>query len=286
VGPLPAFQSFLVFTIPPAWRHYGTVPILLHFVVSFAEMTATLFQRDIRRLSDALGERDSESPGILLTGVSWELYEQLLEVVGDRPIRLTYDEGDLEIMPPLRLHEKSKKLIARMIELLSLELRIPIESGGSSTFRRRRLAKGLEPDECYYIAHEANVRDGRESDLDRDPPPDLVVEIDITHRAVDREKIYLALGVPELWKFNGERLIALKLTPRPTRAAKGATSITRAEIKKRKYVPIERSLAFPFLEVAELAQFLAIADEAGESAAIFTFQDWVRRRHERPAGNG
>ena len=220
----------------------------------------------------------------MLTGVSWELYEQLLEVVGDRPIRLTYDEGDLEIMPPLRLNEKSKKLIGRMIEILTLELRIPMESGGSTTFRRRRLAKGLEPDECYYIAHEENVRDGREFDLERDPPPDLVVEIDITHRAVDREKIYRALGVPELWKFDGERLVAHKLTPRPVRSAKGATSVNKAEVKKRKYVPIDRSLAFPFLEVAKLVQFLTIAEEAGESAAIFAFQDWVRRHH--PASKG
>jgi Uma2 family endonuclease len=179
-------------------------------------------------------------------------------------------------MPPLRLHEKCKKLIGQMIEVLRLELRIPMESAGSTTFRRKRLAKGLEPDECYYIAHEAEVRSGEEFDLERDPPPDLVVEIDITHRAVNRKRIYAALGVPELWSFDGERLIALELVPHPVRGAKGGTSINKAELRKRKYVPIEKSLAFPFLDVAELVQFLKIASEGGETAAIFAFQDWVR----------
>jgi Uma2 family endonuclease len=244
-------------------------------------MTTTLFQRDVRRLPPAPQQRAQDSPGVLLSGVSWELYEQLLHVVGDRPLRLTYDEGELEIMPPLRLHEKFKKLIGRMIEVLSLELRIPMECAGSTTFRRKRLAKGLEPDECYYIAHEAEVRSGEEFDLERDPPPDLVVEIDITHRPVNRKRIYAALGVPELWSFDGERLIALELVPHAVRDARGATSTNKAEIRKRKYVPIKKSLAFPFLEVGELAQFLTLADEAGETAAIFAFQDWVRRRHRR-----
>ena len=148
---------------------------------------------------------DLPAPGVLLTGVSWDLYEELLRVVGDRPIRMSYDRGDLEIMSPLPKHEKWKKIIGWMVEVLSMELDIPMEPLGSTTFRRNVLAKGLEPDECYYIANEAAVRNKDEIDLKKDPPPDLAIEIELTHRSVNRERIYAGLGVPGLWRFDGER---------------------------------------------------------------------------------
>jgi len=107
----------------------------------------------------------------VLDGVSWDFYEQLLEEIGDRPIRVTFDNGSLEMMAPLPLHERWKKRIARMIELLCVELDIEIDTLGSTTFRREDLAKGLEPDECYYVQHADDVRGKKELDLAVDPPP-------------------------------------------------------------------------------------------------------------------
>ena len=133
--------------------------------------------------------------------------------MGDQNRRLTYDSGELEIMSPLPEHEDWKKAIGGLVEILTLELDIPMRRLGSTTFRQKALQKGLEPDECYYIANEAAVRGKRRFDLRRDPPPDLVVEIDITHRAIDREKIYAAMGVPEIWRFDGRRLACLHLGP-------------------------------------------------------------------------
>ena len=152
----------------------------------------------------------STSSPIVLHDVSWELYESLLREIGDQHVLVTYDNGSMEIMSPLPEHEIWKGIIGRMIEALTEELNIPIASLGSTTFRRRDLAKGLEPDECYYIQHEAQVRNKKRLNLRSDPPPDLVIEIDISHRDLDRESIYAAMGVP--------RSLALR-RPEPAGAA-------------------------------------------------------------------
>lgn len=195
---------------------------------------------------------------VVLRGVSWEVYETLLREIGDQPLYLTYDDGDLEIMSPSPDHETWKTLIGRMIELLTLEKDVEVRSLGSTTFKRRDLGKGLESDECYYLAHESVVRHQRELDLRRDPPPDLVVEVDISHHAVSRERIYAAMGVPELWRFDGERLEALILGPDGS------------------YRRQDRSRAFAWLVVAELQRFLEMRRQSSETAVMRAFRDWLR----------
>lgn len=195
---------------------------------------------------------------VVLHGVSWEVYEALLRETDGQHLYLTYDAGDLEIMSPSPDHETWKKLIGRMIELLTLEKDVEVRSLGSTTFKRRDLGKGLEPDECYYVAHESVVRHRRELDLRRDPPPDLVVEVDISHHAVSRERIYAAMGVPELWRFDGQRLEALILGPDGS------------------YRPQDRSLALPWLAVAELQRFLEMRRQSSETAVMRAFRDWLR----------
>src|SRR5438105_2793299 len=142
----------------------------------------------------------NEVQHFVLEDASWELYERLLRDIGNRPIRVTYDEGRMEIMSPLPEHERPKKLLGQMIEALTLELNMARASLGSTTFRRREKAKGLEPDECYYFRDEQKMRGKRRLDLRKDPPPELVVEIDIASRSVPRQPIYAALGVPEIWR--------------------------------------------------------------------------------------
>src|SRR5688572_26565724 len=122
----------------------------------------------------------------VLHGVSWQLYEMLLNEIGDQHIYITYDEGSLELMSPSPTHERWKKVIGAMIELMAIEMGRPCEMLGSTTFRRQDLEKGLEPDECYYFENAERVRGKSEIDLRRDPPPDLVVEMDVTHRSIDR----------------------------------------------------------------------------------------------------
>ncbi|MEM7204057.1 MAG: Uma2 family endonuclease [Planctomycetota bacterium] len=80
-----------------------------------------------------------------------------------------------------------------------------VEGGGSTTWRREDLDRGLEPDECYWVENEPNVRGRRELDLRVDPPPDLPIEVDVHASSVDRVKIYAALGCRGGWRSTGAR---------------------------------------------------------------------------------
>jgi Uma2 family endonuclease len=135
---------------------------------------------------------------------------------------------------------------------------MPMVSFGSTTFRRRDRGKGLEPDECYYFRDEAKMRGRKRLDLKKDPPPELVVEIDVTHRSVPREPIYAALGVPEIWRFNGRHFDCLHL-------------------KGKQYAVRKMSLAFPFLEPALLQQFIDRLANQDETSILKAFVAWVRK---------
>ena len=197
---------------------------------------------------------------LVLEGVSWELYEHLLKVVGDRPLRLTYDNGELEIMSPLPEHEDAKIMLGSMVRELLIEQNVPQRGLGSTTFRRQLKKKGLEPDECFYIQNQPKIAGKRRINLDRDPPPDLAIEIDITSRSVPRLPIYAALGVPELWRYDGKKLHCLRLD-------------------RGTYRPSDFSLALPRLRVADLLRFVRIAEQKGDqTAALRAFRTWLRRQ--------
>lgn len=199
--------------------------------------------------------------------VSWKLYETLLDQLGDHAPRMTYDRGDLELMSPSPSHETFRRMLGRLIEMLTYELGIAIRSGGSTTFRRKDLQRGLEPDECYWIAHEQEVRAKKKIDLTRDPPPDLAVEIDISRSSLDRDSIYVALGVPEIWRFDGRTLRVY------VRLASGRYRTTRT------------SAAFPFLPVQGLTPFLKLDPQRDETAQVREFVAWLRRQPFYRPGN-
>jgi Uma2 family endonuclease len=206
---------------------------------------------------------------LLLHAVDWRTYEKFLDAVGNRRLRLTYDRGNLEIMAPSWNHEWWKRRIGFVIPLLGAELNVKVQGGGSTTFRREDVERGLEPDECFYIGAHAAQMSGpdREIDLSRDPPPDLVIEVDITRSSLDREGIYAALGVPELWRFDGESLQASRLGP------------------DRTYILCARSLAFPSLPLPELVRLLQETKRLDESELIRPVQEWARR-HASGAPSG
>lgn len=197
---------------------------------------------------------------ILLDGVSWELYEHLLKEIGNRPIRLTYDSGDLEIMSPLPEHEFAKSAIAGMIVAIIEALDIPHAGLGSTTFRRRLKKKGLEPDACFYIKSQPLIIGKKRLNAPKDPPPDLAVEIDVTSRSIPRLPIYAALGVPEIWRYDGKALACLLL-------------------RKGGYVTSEFSLAFPKLRVGHVRPFIRIAEEkCDQTASLKAFRAWLRKQ--------
>lgn len=196
----------------------------------------------------------------------WDFYETLLRQLGERPIFVTYDRGMIEIMSPSHEHEMCAALLGRMIEAVTEELDIPIKSGKSTTFKRKDLERGLEPDECYWIQHEPRVRGKKKIDLAVDPPPDLAIEVEISRRLLDREPIYADLGIPEVWRYDGKRL-------RIQRLASG------------KYRARARSAALPMLPPAEVERFLRLFEKTDETSAIRAFRAWVRETL-RPSRRG
>lgn len=163
--------------------------------------------------STLLRQPSFKSDRVILENISWHTYQALLADFERSPaIRLTYDRGTLEIRMPLDVHESYKKLIGRLIEAATEELGLEVRSLGSRTCHREDLTNGLEPDQCYYIENEPMVRGIEQIDLNQLPPPDLAVEIDITSSSLDRFEIYKNLGVPEIWRFDGEHLTISVLT--------------------------------------------------------------------------
>jgi Uma2 family endonuclease len=183
-----------------------------------------------------------------------------MKMVGDQPVRLTYDKGDIELMSPLPKHERKKSLLGQFVRILAREFHIPVMPTGSATWSREDLDRGLEADESFYLGDLDRIADPDNIDLEIDPPPDLAIEIEITHSALDRIGIYGALGVPELWRFNGKTLRVL------LRQADGS------------YRDSLTSAAFPDVPMDELARFLTLDGIRDENAYLDEFSAWVREQ--------
>jgi Uma2 family endonuclease len=179
---------------------------------------------------------------VVLHGVSWESYLQILNALPQsRNSRLTYDDGVLEITMPLEDHEFSGRLIECFIRTIVEVLGMHIKTMGSTTMNYAFFRKGAEPDNAYYIQNQPLVK-GRNVDFAQDPPPDLVVEVDITHTDIQKNQFYARIGVPEFWRFNGK--------------------VWRIyQLQEEVYVEVEESPTFPQVPKEYLYSFLAQARE-------------------------
>jgi Uma2 family endonuclease len=149
---------------------------------------------------------------VVLHNIGWDTYERLLaDHENNSAPRLTYDRGELEIMSPSPEHERFNRRIAQLVLAVTEELDMEAEDLGSTTFRREDLERGFEPDSCFYIQNEEQVHCKDRIDLAVDPPPDLVIEIDITSPSFSKLPIYAQIGVPEVWRYDGERMTILVL---------------------------------------------------------------------------
>lgn len=144
---------------------------------------------------------------VILHDVSWATYERLLiEHQAGNTTRCNYDQGLLEIITLSQEHEKLKQTLSTLVEILAAELELDNAGAGATTFRRGDLARGFEPDACFYFAQAELIRQKRAIDLTTEPPPELVVEIDITSPALDKFPIFAALGVAEVWRYDGAQV--------------------------------------------------------------------------------
>jgi Uma2 family endonuclease len=203
---------------------------------------------------------------VVLRNLPWQSFERILDALGEnRSAQLTYYKGNLEIMTPLEEHENSSSLIDDFVKVITEEQNLEIKSLQSTTLIKPELNVGAEPDQCYYLADEPKVR-GKTVDLRTDPPPDLIVEVDITHTDIDKNALYAEMGVPEFWRYNGFELRIYQLD-------------------QGQYQEVEFSPSFPTIPKAELYQFFQDCAKKGETKAKKDLRQRIKDR-ERPAESG
>ena len=208
--------------------------------------------------TQAYSKEELAGSHLILHDISWETYEQLLEIFAERSTpRMTYYQGTLELMVFLPEHERYSWTLGRLIVALSEEIGIEIIGLKSSTWRSEPKKAGNEADECFYIQNEALMRGKLTIDLKNDPPPDLAVEMDLTSSSINKMAVYAELKVPEVWIWKKGKLIINILNDTG-------------------YVESETSLAFASFPVKELAQFMNLDSEKGENARIREFREWAR----------
>jgi Uma2 family endonuclease len=195
---------------------------------------------------------------LLIKAISWSMYERILNTLGEhRGTRIHYSQGWLEIMTPLPEHEDDKVIISNLIEIILEELDIEFRNLGSTTFKNKAMAQGLEPDICFYIQNEVAIRGKKRIDLTTEPPPDLAVEIDITgHTKLTHYEVF---GIPELWRFDGKRLEIYLLQA------------------NQQYQLVEQSHHLPQLPIAEaIPHYLEQRKQIGRNKTMKAFRDWVK----------
>ena len=197
---------------------------------------------------------------LIMHGVGWDFYEEILKEFEDsNALHFAYDNGVLEIETPTEIHESISDALLILITTICFGLKIGVRSCGSTTYRQRLKAKGVEPDKSLYIQNEAKIRGNFKFDLSVDPPPDVVIEVDITSPSLDKMPIYAALGVPEVWLYKGEAVKFLRLDA-------------------GEYQEVEFSIALPILSSAKATEFLN--QGLVEDPAVWTQEvyKWAREK--------
>lgn len=197
---------------------------------------------------------------IVLHDISWDTYERLLaDHIDSSAPRFAYDRGELEILSPSIEHEEDNRTLALLVEIIAIEWSLRFRSVGSMTFKRQRLQKGFEPDSSFYVQNEGRVRGRRQIELAVDPPPDLIIEIEITRSAIPRVPLFAAMNVPEVWRWDSDRIVILHLTDDG-------------------YVQAEQSLALPPLTSDVITQLLVENQSTDRSAWARQVRAWAQQR--------
>jgi len=195
---------------------------------------------------------------VILDSVTWDTYERLIAEHGESGgTRFTYDEGVLQIMVVSSRHEEGNRTLALLVEVLAEEMEIDLRRLGSMTCKRKDLQKGFEPDSCFYIQHADAVSGKQKIDLKFDPPPDLTIEVDVTSDSLNRLPIFAAVGIPEVWRFDG-------------------TSLTIFRLEAGRYIETPNSLAFPALNAEVATQFLDESKKLKSTAWLRQIRAWAR----------
>jgi Uma2 family endonuclease len=203
-----------------------------------------------------------KSQYIVLDGITWQTYQAILKDLGEhRVARLAYERGILEIIIPSELHEFISRLLEAIVRALTEELNMRIRGYGSTTLEREDLARGVEPDACFYIQNIDRVLGRRKLEIETDPPPDLAIEVDITSSSRRRFEIYLQLKIPEIWQYTEQNGIIIY------------------QLQNNKYVECEFSPTFSMVSGANLLQFLQLAETEDDNEAIRSLRQWLKSQN-------
>lgn len=185
----------------------------------------------------------------------WEGYLKISDAVGERQIKVTYDRGKLELMTLSYEHESMKGILSSLLEAYLVERHIDYAMGGGMTFRRQDKDRGLEPDECYWLGSWRAMQGVKRFDPLVHPPPDLVLEVDVSRSSIDRIAMLAALGVPEVWRYRRSGQLEVRVQE------------TRGE-----YALVQASRALPGFEPATLLTFLAAHPDLSISGLVRAFR--------------
>lgn len=202
---------------------------------------------------------------VVLTDIGWDGFETFVNLMGDRRFpRVLYANRSLTLVSPSLLHEHGSDRLDTVVRAVTYELDLPCQPTGSTLLRRRDLARGIMGDRTYYLANEARVRarlrNQEELDLNIDPPPDLAIEVEITHPAAGALETWRLLGVPEVWVYYGLRQVL---------------TIFHLDGHGR-YVEAPASLVFPFLTALEIQVWVAQPQTESETRWERRFRTRVR----------
>ena len=222
-----------------------------------ASVTAT-------RVSEYVDAIDHLPPGarLRLGDVTWEEYEELLACLQHRPnLRLTYQRGELEVMTISKLHESLKTFVTRLLQVVSEEYRVELETCGSTTYKHQQFEQGTEADECVYVGEPERILGKDRIVLGVDPTPEIMVEIDLSNSSISKLRIYAAYGVPEIWRFAEQRMRIFELTAQD-------------------YVERPSSRYFPLLTSEQLTLVMVQSQKEGQSRTLLGFRVWLRAQRE------
>lgn len=194
---------------------------------------------------------------LILCGIRWATYQQLAADLGEQPVRLAYDQGILEIMTPSFEHERFNRLLADIAQAIAFGKDLAIEQAGSTDFSRADIERGFQPDSCFYLGDHVDAIKGKKRlDVSIDPPPDLVIEVDVTNRSLDKLPLYAAIGVVEIWRFTLDRIIMYCLCDTT-------------------YQEVPTSTVFEGVGATDILSFVQQADEMSRKALFFYIMRWA-----------
>lgn len=196
---------------------------------------------------------------ITFRNVSWEEYEDLFNQVREASgLRISYDNGTLQVMMLSSEHESYMRFFHKLITGISLRLHLNIRSFGSVTMKKKP-GKGNEPNACFYIQSAPLIGNRMDLDFAVDPPPDVTVEIDLHHDSISKLPIYSALGIHEVWRFDG-------------------SEVSIHVLEQGEYIIAAESSSLPMLTARVLTDCMTDLCERSELQALLAINERLKER--------